>query len=143
MAADWCVRADAGDHYRLAFDRPDSWSLKYNLVWDKLFESHLFPQEVFEKESAWYRSHNNAYGVPLDDRADYTKSDWVLWCAAMGDRTVLEQLAGTVARFERETPSRYPFSDWFDTVTGVFCHFKGRSVQAGMFMPLLVHRGLK
>ena len=54
MAADWEKRAFAGDHYTLVFDKQESWGLKYNLVWDKLFESGLFSEKVFEKEISWY-----------------------------------------------------------------------------------------
>ena len=37
---------------------------------------HLFA------ETKWYSTVNNTYGVPLDTRHTYTKSDWELWTAA-------------------------------------------------------------
>lgn len=139
MAKDWEKRADAGDHYSLVFDRPESWSLKYNLVWDKFFGTGLFSEEVFRKESAYYMSKMNCYGIPLDSRRDYTKSDWTLWCAAMApEKAQSERLVACVADFVRETPDRVPFSDWYDTVSGEYCHFKARSVQGGLFMPILI-----
>ncbi len=138
MALDWCRRADAGDHYMLAFGVPDTWSLKYNLVWDKLFGSGLFGEQVFEKELAWYAKKAEAYGTPLDSRASYTKSDWILWCAAMSeDRGQMQQMIRPVADYLENTSSRVPFSDWYDAVTGKYCHFIARSVQGGIFMPLL------
>lgn len=141
MARDWEARADCGDHYSLAFDRPDSWSMKYNLVWDKFFGTGLFSEEVFRKESAYYMHKINRYGVPLDSRKDYTKSDWTLWCAAMApEREQRERLVLSVADFVRETPDRVPFSDWYDTVNGQYCHFKARSVQGGLFMPMLLEK---
>ena len=139
MAADWEKRAKAEDHYTLVFGSPETWSLKYNLVWDKFFDSGLFSGEVYEKELAYYVEKVNEYGTPLDSRQDYTKSDWILWCAAMaGDREQAGKLIAPVAHYLEKTTTRYPFGDWYETVTGEYCHFKGRSVQGGIFMPLLM-----
>lgn len=141
MAADWETRAKASDHYMLVFDDPDTWSLKYNLVWDRLFGSGLFSDEVYEKELAYYVSRINEYGTPLDSRKEYTKSDWILWCAAMAeDREQAKKLIAPVAHYLETTTTRYPFGDWYETVTGEYCHFKGRSVQGGIFMPLLMEK---
>ena len=137
MAADWEKRACAGDHYMLAFGAPDTWSLKYNLVWDKLFQSQLFSDAVYEKELAWYESHTNVYGTPLDSRRDYTKSDWICWCAAMTEDPVqINKLIAPIAHYLENTSSRIPFGDWYDSVTGKYEQFIGRSVQGGIYMPI-------
>lgn len=138
MAEDWEKRAKAGDHYVLSFGKEESWSLKYNLIWDKLFDSGLFSEEVFEKECRYYVERIHRYGTPLDSRREYTKSDWILWCAAMAaDPEDAKKLIAPVARYLEETKSRYPFGDWYETDTGEICAFKGRSVQGGIFMPIL------
>lgn len=139
MASDWEKRADAGDHYALVFGRPETWSLKYNLVWDKVFQSGLFSDEVFEKELAYYAAKANRYGTPLDSRRDYTKSDWILWCAAMTENPQqFQALTEPIAVYTQETQTRVPFSDWYETKTGNYCAFIARSVQGGLFMPMLV-----
>lgn len=141
MAGDWEKRADAGDHTALSFGDRDSWSLKYNLVWDKFFGSGLFREEVYRKEIDYYIKKSNVYGVPLDSRKEYTKSDWILWCASMtDDRKKVDALIAPIAAYVNETPSRVPFSDWYETVTGEYCHFIARSVQGGIFMPMLIHK---
>ncbi len=137
MAEDWEKRAAAGDHYMLAFGRPDTWSQKYNMVWDKLFGSELFSQEVYEKELAWYIKKQNQYGTPLDSRMNDTKSDWICWSAAMcEEQGQAKQLIAPVAEYLRKTKSRIPFGDWYDSVTGKYKHFMGRSVQGGIYMPI-------
>ena len=140
MASDWEKRAKADDHYQLVFGEgeKDTWSLKYNLVWDKLWKSGLFSDEVYEKELAYYKKKANRYGTPLDSRAVYTKSDWILWCAAMDDNTAA--LIQPVAAYLKETTTRVPFSDWYQTDSGRYCYFIARSVQGGIFMPMLAEQ---
>ena len=141
MAESVEMRSFTGNNYALAFGDTDTFSLKYNAVWDLFFESRLFSDDFYEREQNCYLARQNDYGTPLDTRASYTKSDWLLWCAAMAkDREKRILLTAPVARYLRETTSRYPFSDWYDTQTGEYCHFKGRSVQGGIYMPLLIER---
>lgn len=139
IAAEVCAQADRGDHSALTLDGPaESWSMKYNIVWDLLLGFDLCPREWYEKELAWYLSHEQTYGIPLDSRKTYTKSDWILWTAAMSDkREQLERFCAPVARYLRNTPTRVPFSDWYETTDGKFVDFIARSVQGGVFMPLL------
>ena len=139
MASDWENRAKADDHYQLVFGegKKDTWSLKYNLIWDKLWKSGLFSDEVYEKELAYYKKKANRYGTPLDSRAAYTKSDWILWCAAMDNTAALIQ---PVAAYLKETTTRVPFSDWYQTDSGRYCYFIARSVQGGIFMPMLAEQ---
>ncbi len=138
LAKSWLRRAVAKDgHSYLTFDKV-GWSQKYNLVWDKLFGWGLLPDSFYEKELASYLPRINRYGLPLDSRASYTKSDWTMWVAAMtDDRAVFDKLVKPMARFLAESPSRVPFSDYYDTVGGWSERFVARSVQGGVFMPLL------
>jgi len=138
MATDWEVRAHAGDHYSLAFGKPNTWSLKYNLVWDKLWDSKLFSSEVYEKELVYYLKNTMEFGIPLDSRDYFTKSDWILWCAAMAEtREQAEQFIKPVANYAKNSTTRVPFSDWYQADEGTYCMFIARSVQGGIFMPML------
>ncbi|GIP21076.1 glutaminase family protein [Paenibacillus sp. J22TS3] len=140
MANEWVSMADAGDHYKLTFDSPDdSWSMKYNLVWDRLLDLHLFPKDIAAKELEYYRLKQNRYGLPLDSRDTYTKSDWLVWCASMSSTPAqFESLLTPLWDFMNETTARVPVTDWYDTITAKQLNFQNRSVVGGFFIQLLM-----
>ena len=139
MAESWLARADAGDHTWLTFDGI-GWSMKYNMIWDKLFRLNMMPDEFYARENAWYLKVMNEYGLPLDSRSAYTKSDWLMWVAALAPAEDFGAYAAPVAKCLRESASRVAFSDWYDTETGAYQAFIARSVQGGVFMPLLMKK---
>ncbi len=142
MADSWMNRAVEGDHSVLAFGS-GGWSIKYNLVWDRLFGFKLFPEDFYRKELQSYLKRMNPYGLPLDSRASYSKTDWILWVASMAEGEKRKDFLCPVARYLRETESRVPFSDYYDTETGRYEKFIARSVQGGVFMPLLTDKWKK
>lgn len=138
MATEWERMARDGDHYKLTFDRPGTWSIKYNIVWDQLLGFDIFDPQIVVKEMAHYRTVQNRYGLPLDNRANYAKSDWVMWTATLtGNRDDFEALVDPIYHYANETSSRVPISDWHDTENAQRMNFKARSVVGGFFMKLL------
>ena len=143
MKERWIEMADNGDGtYRLAFDQPDTYSMKYNVVWDIVFGSHIFPAEVLASEFAGYKKRIHPYGMPLDNRKTYTKSDWLVWTATLArEKEEFEAFIEPLWRAYHNSPSRVPMTDWYDTVTSIQAGFQHRTVQGGLFMKVLEASG--
>jgi hypothetical protein len=138
MVNDWVKAAGDGDYFRLAFDKPGSWSQKYNMVWDDILGFHLFDEAIENKEIAHYLNVQNRYGLPLDSRETYTKLDWILWTASMANTNEeFRALTAPVYDFLNETPDRVPMTDWYWTKSGEMRGFIARSVVGGVYMELL------
>ena len=138
FAARWVKEANDGDHFRLAFDKPGSWSQKYNLIWDRILGLNLFPAEVLRKEMDFYKKVQNKYGLPLDNRETYTKLDWITWTATLtGNRADFEALIDPIFVFMNETRDRSPLTDWYQTKSGRKVGFTARPVIGGVFAQML------
>jgi hypothetical protein len=138
MPLKWQTMARDGDHYKLAFDQPGTWSQKYNLVWDKLLDLHLFRPSVAKDEWAFYMTQMKPYGLPLDNRKTITKLDWEFWTATLSDDPQqFNELAARIRKWTDESPSRVPLTDYYDTVSGKQMGFQARSVVGGIFIKAL------
>ena len=137
-AEQWKKDAFDKDHYKLAFDREDTWSIKYNLVWDKLFSLDIFDDDIFETEVSYYKSKVNEYGLPLDCRSLYTKSDWQMWSTILtDDKEYTDMIVSAMLNMLSETVDRVPFTDWYYTHDARQVGFQNRTVQGGLFINML------
>ena len=139
-AAKWMRMSNDHGHTRLTFDQPGTWSQKYNLVWDRVLELHLFPASLAREELNYYQTHSTAFGFPLDNRANFTKLDWESWSAALApSKTQFSDLFSGVYNFAERTPTRVPLSDWYWTVDGTRTGFQARPVVGGVYMEMLTN----
>ena len=138
MAQEWMTLADAGDHYSLSFGNKESWSQKYNMVWDKLMGWEIFPEEVKQKELAYYLTKQNQYGLPLDSRRNYTKSDWIMWTATLADdHETFMKFVQPIYDFANETTDRIGLTDWYNTDSDKRVGFEARPVLGGFYIKML------
>jgi hypothetical protein len=106
-----------------------------------LWNLNLFPNNVIGKEINYYLTKQNPYGLPLDSRKEYTKSDWIMWTAAMSpDQATFEKFVDPLYKYINETVSRVPISDWHHTDSGKWVGFKARSVIGGYWMQVLMDK---
>ena len=138
-AASVMERAKNSDgSYRLAFDRPGTFSLKYNAIWDKLWGTNLFPAEFYSGEIERYKKELLPYGVPLDSREKYTKSDWLVWAASLADnKEDFNCLVDSLWAAYNTMRTIAPMTDWYYADTSHMRGFRHRNVQGGLFIKMM------
>ena len=138
-AARWLKDADDGDHFRLAFDQPGTWSQKYNLIWDRVLGLKLFPDAALRKEMAYYPKVVHRYGLALDNRKPYAELPWSFWTASLtGKAADFETIFNPIYDYAQVTPSRVPLADFYWTETSKEAGMHARPVVGGIFIkPLL------
>jgi hypothetical protein len=142
-AEHWLTAAAEGDHFRLAFDKPGTWSQKYNLVWDRILGLNIFPPEVAQKEIAHYKTVLQHYGVPLDSRTKLTKTDWSFWSATLADNpSDFETLISPIYDYLNQTTARSPFVDSYETDNVHSDGMHARPVIGGVFIKMLADHAL-
>ncbi|MBQ3535316.1 MAG: DUF4965 domain-containing protein [Alistipes sp.] len=144
-AAFWKENADEGDHYSLTFDTgAETWSQKYNLVWDKMLGYNVFDPSIAPTEVAYYLTKFNKYGLPLDSRGNGAKCDWVMWTATLADdNATFQKFITPMYNLYNETSGRVPMSDYYHTDRNRHIGMQARSVVGGYWIKMLSDRMTK
>jgi len=142
-AEHWVHVAADGDHFRLAFDKPGTWSQKYNLVWDQILGLNVFPPSVAKMEVAHYKNVMQRYGVPLDSRTHLTKTDWSIWSATLADNQAdFESIVSPAYDYINQTTTRDPIADSYETDNINSGGMHARPVVGGFFIKMLTDRAI-
>ncbi|KAJ5625801.1 hypothetical protein N7510_002110 [Penicillium lagena] len=142
-----------GTHAKLAYDWYGSWTTIYNLYADAQLCFHLedtdtetpgfVPRHIYQKQSVWYHYVRQKYGLPLDSRHLYTKTDWEFFSMAVASKPVRSEILESVATWVNETVTDRPFTDLHQTEgDGNFPgpNFFARPVIGGHFAFLALQR---
>ncbi|KAJ5925020.1 hypothetical protein N7454_007659 [Penicillium verhagenii] len=100
-------------HFVLEYpDFPQSWKTPYNIYPDVLLELETFPRAAYEMSNTFFStSVRGEYGVPLDNRQDWAKSDWNMWLAGTFDDDTRDEFVDDLWAFMTNGKHHWPFSD--------------------------------
>jgi hypothetical protein len=138
--ATWLQRAQdpSGAHLDLTYNGAGggdgTWGTTYNGFADTLLGTDLVPEAVRAEQAAFYPKVSNLFGLPLQVPHSYAKTDWELWTAAwLHAYPIRDELIAREYLYANTTPSRVPFGDLYDTISGENNGFEARPVQGGIF----------
>ncbi|KAH9839669.1 glutaminase like protein [Teratosphaeria destructans] len=77
--------------------------------------NNFIPHHIYTKQSDWYETVMQKYGLPLDSRHLYTKSDWEFQAAAVASGKTRKEILDRVSKWLNETVTDRPFSDLYET----------------------------
>lgn len=108
--------APEGTHTLLAYQWRSSYSLLYNIYPALLLNLSIIPDSLYEMQSSFYPSVSQIFGVPLDNRHSYTKSDESLWTAATCSPQTRRLFVNALGYWLNATSTDRPFTDLFETI---------------------------
>ncbi|KAF2719431.1 DUF1793-domain-containing protein [Polychaeton citri CBS 116435] len=76
----------------------------------------FIPHTLYQTQSEWYATVMQKYGLPLDSRHLYTKSDWEFQVAAVASPDVRAEILNRVSKWLNETTTDRPFTDLYKTI---------------------------
>lgn len=151
VAKDWVgqwegfgVAQDASPpHTTLNYGANNSHSLLYNLYGDALAQTNIIPRRIYEMQSEFYPTVEQKYGVVLDTRDLRTKSDWMMFCAAIAAKDTSAMFLRDIVKFINETPTNGPVTDLYKVNDGTYspgAAFRARPVVGGWFALLALNQ---
>ncbi|KAE8194664.1 hypothetical protein CF328_g4672 [Tilletia controversa] len=106
-------------HTKLLYQQDDSWGTLYNLFADRLLNLNLVPKSVYDMQDAWYPQVVEKYGIPLDSRHKWAKTDWAIFTAAASESSsTRDSFISHVYKFVSNGLTDVPFTDLYETTTG-------------------------
>ncbi|EEP82641.1 conserved hypothetical protein [Uncinocarpus reesii 1704] len=159
-------------HAKVAYDWYGSWTTLYNMYADAILCFHLdgtqydpdprsdqhplsgpvkrregfIPKHIYTLQSKWYHNVRQKYGLPLDSRHLYTKSDWEFFAMAVASESTRHEILESVALWLNETATDRPMTDLYKTEgDGGFPgpNFFARPVVGGHFAFLALERACR
>ncbi|GAA5925950.1 hypothetical protein JCM3775_005159 [Rhodotorula graminis] len=125
FATEWTKMAmtesGEGRHAKLSYQDEDSWGTLYNLFGDRALNLKLFDQELYEEQAAFYQHKLERYGLPLDHRHRWAKTDWQMFAAASSTtRKGRDGFVDSLVDFLAAGKVDAPFPDLYETPTATF-----------------------
>lgn len=129
-------------HLKLAYQNDSSNGLLYNLLGDRMLNLQLVPKSIYTVLDDWYPKVIQKFGLPLDSRHMWSKSDWAMFAAAASASIdAREKIIDGLFQFVSNGSTSAPFTDWYDPEVGdlahdlvqLSVHFVARPVQGALF----------
>ncbi|KAH7101372.1 DUF1793-domain-containing protein [Auriculariales sp. MPI-PUGE-AT-0066] len=120
-----------GTHLTLNYNNDETWGTAYNLYADKLIGANIFPQSIYDMQTAWYKPKVQTYGLILDTRNTWAKTDWATWVAAISDDDLKHTLIKSIVNYAANGRNNAPFGDLYYVPEGKQNGFRARPVAGG------------
>eukprot|EP00930_Biecheleria_cincta_P041276 TRINITY_DN28270_c0_g1_i1.p1 TRINITY_DN28270_c0_g1~~TRINITY_DN28270_c0_g1_i1.p1 ORF type:complete len:731 (-),score=83.72 TRINITY_DN28270_c0_g1_i1:195-2387(-) len=133
----WQQLATASDgHLKLCYHcSDDTWGMQYSLWFDQLLGLGLFPPLLYAQLKGFYAEKMQPWGLPLDQRHNYTIQPWQTWMYSLPGYGLSEFEAAfePTAKWVDATPDRFPLSDWYRIDSPRRVAFEARSMWGGIY----------